>query len=71
MSVYGSKFKELLLFIKTDHNEWERKMSGKNSNPSKYNDFVDKMHNYANNDLKKLNRDDSSIVIQQIDQIEK
>ena len=46
-------------------------MSGKNSNPSKYQDFVAKMYNYANHELKKLNRDDSSIVVQQIDQIEK
>ena len=71
MKAYGDKFKQILIYLKTDYNEWERKMLGTNDNPSKHNDFVAKMFFYADNDLKKINNEDCSIMKQQIDQIEK
>ena len=71
MGIYKEKFKQLLLFIKTDFNEWERKMSGKEVNKNKFDDFCAKMHRYSETELKKINKEDCAIVNAQIDQIEK
>ena len=71
MKIYNEKFKQLMLFIKTDFNEWERKMWGNAGSKSKNNDFWAKMHKFWEVDLKKFNKDDWSIVNAQIDQIEK
>ena len=44
---YKKKFENLLLFIKKDHNEWERKMNqGANFKKVPNDDFVNRMYDY-------------------------
>lgn len=47
VKAYKSKFKKLLLYIKADHNEWERKLTqGAASKNENSNDFVAKMYTF-------------------------
>ena len=70
---YGKKFEQVLLHIKTDHNEFERRLISKPGTfvPSKHEDFVQRMSRYCEQVLKDEEPDDADVMKTQINQVEK